>query len=199
MVWAGLQTNHCLQHRDSRSLIDVDLIDPGSIDGCNGPCNGVFADAFGQHFAPFREQQLGVTQASNAITGVEDDGGGNNRSEQGAAPDFVHARDQARPRLPGLLLKFHGAMQTFEQTKLGSRSRDRFLGSEFELGRHELADDNIEIVASSPSSALWSKLKKEFRRTGFVLRRSSSQQVSQNGDAVEGGTCRRRAAASRVE
>jgi hypothetical protein len=49
-------------------------------------------------------------------------------------------------------------MQTLEQTKFGSGGRDRFLGSEFELGRH--ADDKIEIIASSLTSALWSKVKK---------------------------------------
>src|SRR5580704_14247695 len=122
MVWAGLQTNNCIAHGNSRSLIDVDLIDAGSIDGSNGPGNGVFADAFRQNLAPLGEQQFGVTQASNPITGVEYDGGGDDRPEQRTAADFVHARVQARSRLPGLLLKFHGAMQALEQTKLGSGS-----------------------------------------------------------------------------
>src|SRR5580693_1795993 len=114
MVWAGLQTNNCLAHGNSRSLIDVDLIDAGSIDGSNGPGNGVFADAFSQHLAPFCEQQLRVTQASNPITAIEDDGSGDDRSEQRTAADFVHARDHAYARLPGLLLKLHGAMQTLQ-------------------------------------------------------------------------------------
>src|SRR5258708_35656491 len=105
----------------------------------------MFADALGQHLAPFRKQQLGVAQAPDAIVRIKDDRGGHDRSEERTTADFVHARDQTRTRLPGYLLKLQRAMQTLEQTKLGSGRGKRFLGSECEFGRHELADQSVKM------------------------------------------------------
>ena len=48
-----------------------------------------FATAFGRNF-------LGIVEADDAALGIEDDGGGNDRTEESAAAGFVDAGD-ARP------------------------------------------------------------------------------------------------------
>ena len=97
VVGAGFEAHGGFPHGDSGSLVDINLIDAGGIDGGDSPRDGMLANAFGQQLAPFRQQQLGVAQPSNAIAGIENDGGRDDRSEQRTAADFVHARDQARP------------------------------------------------------------------------------------------------------
>src|SRR5580692_933818 len=81
MVRAGLQTYYRFPHGDSRSLINIDLVDAGSIDGGDSPGDGMLADAFGENFAPFCDQKLGIAQTSNSIPGIEDDRSRHNRTE----------------------------------------------------------------------------------------------------------------------
>ena len=50
-------------------------------------------DALRQHFAARGRQELGIAQPADAIAGIEDDGSGDYRAEEGAASDLVHPGD----------------------------------------------------------------------------------------------------------
>ena len=71
-----------LTHGQTRSLVNVDLIDARGIDRSYRPGDSVLADPFRQHLTPFRRQQLGIAQASHAILRIEDDGGSDHGTKQ---------------------------------------------------------------------------------------------------------------------
>src|SRR5256885_16189675 len=83
-------------HGLAAGLIDVPCIDAGGINFGDGPGEGVLADAGGKIIAAFGRNFLGIVEADNAALGIEDDGGGNDRTEKSATAGFVNASD-ARP------------------------------------------------------------------------------------------------------
>ena len=82
VVGAGVETKHRFAHSHTRGLVDIDLIDAGSVDRGNRPGDGMLANSFRQNFTPLRRQQLGIAQTANAVRGIEDHSRGNYRSEQ---------------------------------------------------------------------------------------------------------------------
>src|SRR5882724_293503 len=83
-------------HGLAAGLIDVPGVDAGGINFGDGPRERVFADAEREFTAAFGRKFLGIIEADDAAFGIEDDGGGNDRAEEGAAACFVDAGD-ARP------------------------------------------------------------------------------------------------------
>ena len=81
VVRARIKMGHCFTHRKTRSLINIDLIYTGSIDGRNSPGDSVLANAFCQNCASFRRQQFGISQTADAIRGIKDDSRSHDRSE----------------------------------------------------------------------------------------------------------------------
>src|SRR5215469_13664956 len=82
-------------HGEKRRPIDVELVDPGYVDGGNGVSDGVAFDALGQLFASRLIEQFGIAQALDAVVGLEDHGGGNDGAEQRASANFVHAGNES--------------------------------------------------------------------------------------------------------
>ena len=83
-------------HGLAAGLIDVPGVDAGGINFGDGPRERVFANADGEFVATFGGNFLGIVEADDAALGIEDDGGGNDRTEESAAAGFVDAGD-ARP------------------------------------------------------------------------------------------------------
>ena len=63
-------------------MVDIDLVDASRVNCRNCPSQGMFADAFGQDFAPISEQQFGIAQATNSITGIQYYSRRDNRSKE---------------------------------------------------------------------------------------------------------------------
>jgi hypothetical protein len=88
----------------------------------------MLANALGENFAPVRQQQFGIAQASDPICRIENNCGGNYWPEQRTAPDFIHARNPLRTRLPHFFFIPESTTQLFEQAQLGGGGRERFGG-----------------------------------------------------------------------
>ncbi len=101
-----------MQHGQPRSMIDVDLVNPGGIDGSDRIRDRMFANANGEFLTALGRKQLGIAQPANAVAGIENDRGRHHRSEQGSAPHFVHSGDQLGSRSPRQLFKFQSATQS---------------------------------------------------------------------------------------
>src|SRR5215472_13772412 len=114
-----------LEHSHPRCLINVYLINARCINRRYCPRNRVFPNAQCQEFAALRKQQLRISQATNAKSGIEYDRGCYYRAEQGAAPDLIDASNQACSERPCLLFKLQAATQSFQQAELGRRWRKR--------------------------------------------------------------------------
>src|SRR5882757_68613 len=69
-------------HSLAAGLIDVPGIDAGGINFGDGPRERVFANAESEFIAAIGRNFLGIVQADNAALGIEDDGGGNDRTEE---------------------------------------------------------------------------------------------------------------------
>ena len=83
-------------HGLSAGLINVPGVDAGGIHFGDGPCDGVFPNAEGEFAAALVRNFLGIVETDNTALGIEDDGGGNDRTEESATARFVNAGD-ARP------------------------------------------------------------------------------------------------------
>ena len=74
MVRRGGELVHGFAHSDTRSLVNVDLINSGGIDGGNRKGNRMIADTLCEYLATLGQQQLGVAQAANPVVGVKNNG-----------------------------------------------------------------------------------------------------------------------------
>src|SRR5580704_12255002 len=69
MVRTETQQGNCILHRSLRRPVNIDLIDHGYVDGCNCPGERMLPNSWRQPLSHFAIQQLGITQAANAVTG----------------------------------------------------------------------------------------------------------------------------------
>ena len=106
VIRSGVQALHGAAHGQARGLIDIDVIDFESIGRGHGPGYGAFPDADGQNFAAFGRELLAIAQAADGAIRRKDDGGGEDRPEQGATSDFVDAGDSLETLGLGLALVF---------------------------------------------------------------------------------------------
>ena len=83
-------------HGLAAGLIDIPGVDARGIDFGDGPGERVFANAKGEFGAAVSREFFGIVQTDDAALGIENDGGGNDRTEERAAAGFVNASD-ARP------------------------------------------------------------------------------------------------------
>ena len=60
---------------------------------------GALANPLVQHFAPLRREFFRIVEAARHVVGIENDGGGDNRARQWAAPGFVAAGDRPHTAL----------------------------------------------------------------------------------------------------
>src|SRR2546423_13730507 len=107
-------------HGWNGSVVNVDLINARRVHRRDGDGEGMFANPLCQYLAPIGFQQLGIAEPSNAVSRVEDHGGGNYGTKERAASNLIYACDQPGACLPGLLFKFSGAVEPLEQPKLRS-------------------------------------------------------------------------------
>ncbi len=98
-----------MQHGETRSLVDIDLIDACGIHGGNGPGDAMLANQERQFFAALGGKQLGIAQAANAVCRVvvliEDDSSRYDGAEQRSATDFIDSSNVSRTRRPSALFK----------------------------------------------------------------------------------------------
>ena len=108
------------QHGEARSLVNIDLIDAGGIDGGNGPSDAMPANQEREFFAAFGRKQLGIAQPANAVCRVvvliEDHGSRYDGAEQRSTADFIDSGNELRARSPSPLFKFKSAAQLFQET-----------------------------------------------------------------------------------
>jgi len=83
---------HCL----ATCLINVPSVNAGGIYFGDSPRDCVFANAEGEFIAALGGELFGIVEAEDSALGVEDNGGGDDRTEQSAAAGFVDSGD-ARP------------------------------------------------------------------------------------------------------
>jgi hypothetical protein len=102
-----------MQHGEARSLVDIDLIDAGGIDGGNGPGDGMPANLKREFFAALGREQFGIAQAANAVGRVEDHGGGYDWAEQRSAANFIDSGNVFGARGPRPLFKIERTAQFF--------------------------------------------------------------------------------------
>src|SRR3984893_4172378 len=136
VIGARVETRHRFAHSETGRLVDVDLINAGSVDSRNAPGDRMLADTFCQNLAALREQQLGITQPPDAVFRIENYGGGDDGSEQCSTSDLINPGNEARAQLRCFLLKPERTTQSFEKTQLGGRGRQRTRGRGLELWRH---------------------------------------------------------------
>ena len=74
----------------------------------HAPGQGVLADAFGENFAAFGGEFLGVVQPHDAAPWVENHRRGEYRAEKGAAACFVQAGDTLPAFVPRRALESRG-------------------------------------------------------------------------------------------
>src|SRR5271165_663407 len=116
-----------LFHRALRGPVDVDLVDGGDVDSSYRPGQSVLADSWRKRLALLALKQLGITQAANAVAGIENHRGSNHWAEERSAADFVNAGDQLRACSPREFFVLQRALQLLQQAQLQSGLRNRLL------------------------------------------------------------------------
>src|SRR5665213_1153599 len=90
-------------HGETRSFVDINAVDCRGIDGGNGPCNSALANAIGQNLPPLRFNLFAVVQTADGRIRRQNDGSGDDGSEERAAPNLIGARyetETARAQFP---------------------------------------------------------------------------------------------------
>ena len=100
MTRRGRQLLNRVQHGEARSLVDIDLIDAGRIDGGNCPGDAMLADAERKFFAALGGKQLGIAQPANAVGRIENHCGSDDRAKERSAADFIDSGHVLRARRP---------------------------------------------------------------------------------------------------
>src|SRR5207237_8699009 len=130
-VGGGVQLCDGFLHGYSRCVIDVNLINAGSIHRGNGPRYGVLAYAFRQNFTAVCEQEFRIAQATNAVSRIQYDRGCNDWSKQRPTADFIYTGHQRCAGTPRQLFVLESAMETLQQAQLHRRCRKLFLWESF--------------------------------------------------------------------
>ncbi len=90
------------RHRLATGLVDIPGVDATRVGLRDGPRKRMLANAAGEGLAALGGKFLGVVQADDAARGIQDDGGGNDRSKEGTAAGFVDSGDAS----PAVLARF---------------------------------------------------------------------------------------------
>jgi len=115
------------EHGHAGGLIDIDAVDGGGVDFCDGVGDGDAADFDVEFFAVFAGELFGVGEAHAAEEGGvlrQDDCGGDYGAEEGATTDFVDAGDGFEAVVTEGLLGGVGADELLEHLLLGGRFAD---------------------------------------------------------------------------
>ena len=81
--------------------IDDLALDAGGVDLSDGPCQSMFANTRGKLFAAVGNQFLGIVKAHDTTPGIEDDGRGDDRTEESASTRFIEAGDSRPAKFAG--------------------------------------------------------------------------------------------------
>jgi hypothetical protein len=82
VVRARVEAKDGFPHGQAGSLVDVDLIDAGGVNGSNRPGHGMLANSFRENFTPLGRQQLRIAQTAYAIFRIKNYGGSHNRAKE---------------------------------------------------------------------------------------------------------------------
>jgi hypothetical protein len=130
-------------------VIDIDLVNAGSVYRRNGPGYRVFANALRENFATLGRQKLRIAQPANAITGIKYHGGGDHWPEKRSATNFVDSGYQLRPCGPRHLFIFQRAAQSSEQAQLCRRRGELLFRTGFSSRGHRYRDiDSAGLVGA---------------------------------------------------
>src|SRR5439155_1404165 len=83
-------------HSQPGSMINIDAVDSGGVDGRDGPSDGPLANTLREDRAPLRIQLLAVVEPANGPVLGQDHSGGEYRAKQGSAADFIDAGHEAK-------------------------------------------------------------------------------------------------------
>ena len=92
-IGKGTKLGDGRDHGLAACLIDVPRVDAAGVDFSDGPAERVLADAFGQFDATFSRQLFRIVEADDAAFRIQDDGGGEDGTEERAATCFVESSD----------------------------------------------------------------------------------------------------------
>jgi hypothetical protein len=111
-------------------LVDIDVIDLKSVGRGNGPGDGALPDSYGENFAALGQELFGIAEPADGTIGRKDNGGGENRTEEGAAPDLIDTGDAQETLGAGLPFVFalasHPKIRPLSVERARG-SRDRFV------------------------------------------------------------------------
>ena len=96
-------------HGLAAGLIDIPRVDALGIDFGDGPGEGMLADAWSEIRAAFRSEFFRVIQADNAPLGIENDRGGEDRTEERTPAGLIEASDSHPAKLSRRSLETGGA------------------------------------------------------------------------------------------
>ena len=96
MVCVHWQQPHCVQHGQTRRLVNIDLIDSPGIDGGNSPRDAMRTNADRESFATLGREQFRIPQAANAVGGVKNHSGGHYGTEERPAAHFIDSGNMLR-------------------------------------------------------------------------------------------------------
>src|SRR5277367_6976680 len=119
MVGGRRQLSHSVAHGNPGSLVNIDLIDAGSVNRGDRPGHRVLANTHREHFTAFGQQQLRIAESPYTVTAVKNHGSRDDRTEERSAADLVDSGDQAGTGGPGSLLVTQAAPQLLQQPQLG--------------------------------------------------------------------------------
>src|SRR5580692_8761059 len=111
-------------HSLAAGLIDVPGVDALSIDFCNGPSESVLVNTNGKFGAALGRKFFRVIKADNAALGIENDRGGNDRTEESAAPGLIETGDAHPAKLSRLSLET-GRAKSAHWPEILARCADR--------------------------------------------------------------------------
>ena len=115
-------------HGLAAGLQDVPCVDAAGIAFGDGPCERVLANFLSELFAAIGSELFGIVEADDAAGGIEDNGGGENGTEERAAACFVETGDARPARLSRQPLEPRVAPsghQSGESEEIGSRENSK--------------------------------------------------------------------------
>ena len=138
MVGRGREARDGGGHGEACGLVDVDAINGCGVDFCDGDGEGEGLDVGGEVFAGRGFEQLGVAKAGQTGFWRQNDRGGDNGTEEGAAAYFVDAGDEGGSFGAGGTLIAVTANESAQHALLAGGRRDRFrIGLEWRFGSHQ--------------------------------------------------------------
>jgi hypothetical protein len=95
MIWRGGEAGDGVEHGKAGGLVDVDVVDGGGVDFCDGDGESEGLNFREEALSLGCGELLGVAEALECGFSREDDGSGDDGTEEGSATDFIDPGDES--------------------------------------------------------------------------------------------------------